>query len=285
MVHCKGVYCREVVRLVEVMQRLLAVLLLCSFTAGCSWIPSAIRVGGTPIERAEKKEDKEDAAKDKLLKKGQEAAHKAKEALSAAPESRPVEVAKDFASEVVASMDQALGAPQVGETAQWKDLVQRLLSEDAKIRAKAEAERNADRAEIARLSDRLAEASAATVRAEEKAMKYAKEVDRIADILRKAIWLIGGVVVLWVLSQVLSIAARLNPAFSGAASMVNTIAAPAVQFAFSRAKTGLQKVGTALAEADKAKDDVSAKIRAYLDTHTDSDHQAIISSACKAATK
>ena len=259
------------------------VLTLGVMLSGCAWVPSALRIGGTPIERVEKREDKEDAARGKLLRASQEAAHKAADALAVAPDSRPVVVARDFACEATASLDQALGAPAAGEAGKWQDLVRRLVSEDAAIRATAEKERNADRAEIARLGERLAEASAATVRAEEKALKYAAEVDRIADMLRKVVWIAGGVAALWVLSQVLSIAGRLNPAFAGVAAMVNTVAAPAVQFAFNRAKKGLQKVGSALAEADKAKDAAADKIRAYLDVHTDADHQAVIAEACAAS--
>ena len=261
-----------------------ALVLACgAMLSGCAWVPSALRIGGTPIERVEKREDKEDAARGKLLKASQEAAHKAADALAVAPDSRPVVVARDFAGEATASLDQALGAPAAGEAGKWQDLVRRLVSEDAAIRATAEKERNADRAEIARLGERLAEASAATVRAEERALKYAAEVDRIADMLRKVVWIAGGVAALWVLSQVLSIAGRLNPAFAGVAAMVNTVAAPAVQFAFNRAKKGLQKVGSALAEADKAKDTAADKIRAYLDVHTDADHQAVIAEACAAS--
>lgn len=265
--------------------RPLLILAACLLLAlsGCAWVPSALRIGGTPLERVEKREEKQDAAKERLLKASQEAAHKTADALAAAPESRPVEVARDFATEAASGLDQALGAPTAGDAAKWQDLVRRLISEDAKVREQAERERSADRAEIARLGDKLAEATAATVRAEEKALKYAAEVDRIADILRKAVWLIGGVVVLWVLSQALSIAARFNPAFAGAASLVNTVAAPAVQYAFSRAKTGLQKVGAALADADKAKDEAAVKILAYLDANTDVDHQAVIAAARKEA--
>jgi len=263
--------------------RTTSILCACLLLTGCALIPSSLRIGGTPLDRVEAKEVKQTAAQTKLLKASQEAAHKADVALAAAPESRPVDVARDFTAEAVAGLDQALGAPAAGDAAQWKDLVRRLLSENEQIRTKADKERGADREEIAKLGDKYASAVAATERAEAKNREYERKIEGLADIVRKAIFVGGAVVGLWLLSQLLSIAARFNPAFSAAASIVSGIAAPATQFALTRAKAGLAKVGEAIAGAEKHAPEVAAKIREYVDAAADSDHKAEIAAGCIAA--
>jgi len=259
------------------------VMVLALFWAGCHLLPSGLQIGGTPLDRVEAKEVKQTAAQVKLLKASQEAAHKADVALAAAPESRPVEVARDFTAEAVAGLDQALGSPSAGDAAQWKDLVRRLLSENEQIRAKADRERGADREQIAKLGDKYASAVAATERAEAKNREYEAKIEGLADIVRKVIFIGGAVVGLWLLSQLLSIAARFNPAFSAAASIVSGIAAPATQFALTRAKAGLAKVGEAIASAEKHAPEIAAKMRDFVDTAADADHKAEIAAACRAA--
>jgi hypothetical protein len=257
-----------------------------SILAGCAWLPTGLRIGGTPVEKLEKKNADEEAKKKELMRKSQEAAHKAQTALKEAPPSRPVEVADDFLDEAVDSLDQALGQPMVGDMADWKSLAIRLLSDDAKVRATAEKERDQDRKEVAALSEKLAKATAAKDAAETKAIDYAKKTDAIADILRKGVFVAVGLFALWALSQVLTIASKFVPQLSAVSGLVNMIAAPAVHSALkaatkdaAQAKDGLVRVGRAIGEAEVKAPEIADKIRVYLNKHTDETHQETIGAA------
>ncbi len=231
------------------------------------------------MTQAAKIEERLSDAQLEALKKGQEAAHKANAALASAPPSRHVEVATDFAQEVQRILDQLAGAPKVGDEAAWRDLVARLLSENEAIRLKAEEERREDAEEVATLSAKLAKLEAAKEASDAKVAEYAKDNERLADIVRKFYWIAGSLAALWLLSQVLTFAARFNPTLAPFAGVVNAVAAPALARARARAVEVLEAVGAGLREARQAIGSTVEQVVVYLDEKADKEHKSIIARA------
>ena len=260
--------------------RTLGALALLCVLAGCA-LPSGWRPWGTPLTKVEKRETQETNARGAVLDHAQAAVHQAVLALDAAPPGRAVTVASDFASEAQALLDQAQGAPLAGDVQKWQTIVTRLLSENAEVRAGAEREREKARSATAEMAEKLAGATAARVRAEQQVREYAKDNERLADMIRRVVWIGGGLAALWLAGQVLTIAARFNPALSGIAGAVNMVAAPAVQYAAARAQTGLARVGEALAQAREQIPDAAKHFTMLLNEATDRDHQQHIASAAK----
>ena len=98
---------------------LLSAMLLLS---GCVGLPSGWKFWGTPLTRMESKQEDVSAAQLQATRAAQELIHKTTAALSHAPASRPVEVASSFAQEARTILDQAVGAPSVGDSAEWRGL-------------------------------------------------------------------------------------------------------------------------------------------------------------------
>lgn len=258
------------------------IVLLCLALSGCALLPTW-RPWGTPIERAEKKDKQEQQAKEKTLEGVQELTTKARLSLNAAGDARPVVLAGDFLDKANALLAQSVGTPDFAAREQWAKLVTDLLSENAQVRAAAEAQRDRDTARLSELSSRLSEATLARERAEDKVREYAKENEALANYFRKAVWIIVGLGGLWLLSQALSIVARINPAFSGAASLVNAVAAPAVQYTLNKAQALPERIGQFMASVRATSSDLAAKIEPLIDGVTDQDHQDAIAAAAKAA--
>jgi hypothetical protein len=247
--------------------------------SGCIGLPSNWKPWGTPLDRQEDRAAKADTARAAVIGAAQESAHKTAAALSFAPPSRPVEIARGFAGETRTLLDQAAGAPKAGDAAQWQSLVERLLSENEAIRTQAERERVKDAEQVAKIADRLAAAEARADTATAKALDYARDNERLADMVRKFWWILIGLGALWVLSQMLTLAARFNPVLAPFATAANAIAAPALERARVRAVEGLQSVGRGLAEARKVAGQVTEQVIAHLDSNTDREHQRIIAAA------
>jgi HPt (histidine-containing phosphotransfer) domain-containing protein len=251
--------------------------------AGCAFVPNALKFGGNPLDKVDKQKAKVEEKRAELVNTLQGNIHKAKEAMESAHTERRDEVVSDFLTESQAIIDQVNGAPAAKDASEWSSLVRRLLSENATIRAKAQAERDSDRENMAALSQNLARVEEKLITVQAKADEYAKERDRIADVLVKICWVVGGLAGLWVLGQVLSVAARLNPAFAGASAVVNAVAAPAVQYVATRAQKQandvLSRVGTFMAEVDKKLPDVATRIEELMDGAVDDAHKAEIRSA------
>lgn len=252
--------------------------------AGCSLVPSNWKLFGTPITRLEKNEKKEDAVRDRVYEKSRELAHKEQAALAKAAPSREVEVAKDFNDELVALLDQARGPAILSDLAKWQNEVDRLCSEDLAIRAKADLQRAKERGETEKLSAKLAEAEARTERAEAKATQYAKEKEAQANFFLKIIWAVGAVFGIWLLFQMLSIAAKFMPALAPFAAVANGILAPAVAHSLSRATDGLKKIGHGMSEIrDRIAPEVALQVEEILDKHADEDHKKAIGAAAASA--
>ena len=194
-----------------------------------------------------------------------------------------MQVAKDFMAEAQELLDQANGVPTVGVAAEWHDLVNRLLSVDTTIRFKAEAERHDDSERMAGLANRLADATSDKEKAEAKARDYAAKNEHLADLVRKAIWIVGALAAFWLLSQLLSIGSRFLPALAGASKLVNAVAAPAVSFIAHRAEDGLKRIGRGIADIRKKMPQAAEQVVSLIDAHTDADHQSIIAKAATEA--
>jgi hypothetical protein len=258
-----------------------AAVLLC---AGCTLLPSGWRPFGTPLTKERKIVAREAAAKDDVLAGAQEDVHKVVVSLASAPaDSRPVQVAKDFAAEAQTLLDGANGVPTVGTQAKWNDLVQRLMSIDTTIRIPAEAERHNDSERMGTLANRLADAVTDREKAEAKVRDYAAQNEHLADMVRKVFWIGGLLVALWLLSQVLAIGSRFTPALAGASKLVNAVAAPAMAYVAGRAEDGLTRIGSAIAEVRQKMPQVAEQVVSLIDAHADADHQAIIAKAATEA--
>lgn len=247
--------------------------------AGCVGLPSGWSPFKTPVEKFDKKAAQQAEAQVSALQQARAAVHQAWMALQTGTSERAREVADNFLRDGKALMDQVLGAPTLAQETAWRDLVVRLMSENAAIRAKAENERRADAARAAEAADKLAALTAEKERASAKVREYALENERLADMVRKVVWVGGGLAGLWILGQVLALVARFNPALGGISAAVNAVAAPAVQYAYNRAQTGLQKVGEGMAAVRTQLPEVAEKIRGLMNQATDSDHQQVIGGA------
>lgn len=252
--------------------------------AGCSLIPSGWRIGGSPLDKVEKKEATKTEAREQVLKGAQEAVHKANLAGGEVRSTdRSFLLTQEFLVEGQDLLDQALGAPPAATAEAWRSLVSRLLSENAEIRKQAESERVTDRDENRRLSERLTQATAMAQRANSRALDYARESEGLADIVRKLKLGFFALLGLIALGTVLSLVARFVPSLGMASKVINGLVAPGITFVANRAEEGLKRVGKGIAGMRASGTDVEGLIEKYLNGVTDADHQAIIAAAATAA--
>lgn len=180
--------------------------LLCLTLSGCTsggsgvrwWAPSTY-FSHAPADRVDKTEAKEDKAREAVIKAAQRTAHETGIALAAAPASRPVAVATDTNASTVALLDQAAGPLSAGDVAKLRATITGLLSENAEIRAKAEAQRAKEERTIASLSADLAKAETASETAKESLRKAFERENALANELRAqkaAIWILGAFLVI-----------------------------------------------------------------------------------------
>ena len=129
-------------------------------TAGCvasgkTWWNPTTWGSDREAKAVDKAATEADAARAATVKRAQITAHETAEALTAAPDSRPVEVARESNGQTVTLLDQAAGPLTVDESTALKKQVADLLSENAEIRAAGEQARAASRADIAVVSAKL----------------------------------------------------------------------------------------------------------------------------------
>ncbi len=259
-------------------------LLLLLLIAGCSLIPSTWRIGGSPLDKAEKKETAKTVAREQVLQGAQAAVHKSNLALDAiTTPDRPALVAQEYGLQAQDLLDQALGVPPEANIAAWRNLVRRLISENAQIREQAEKDRAAGGRELSRISERFAQATAAAQRANTRAIEYARESEGFANFARKLKLGLFAIVGLLVLGSVLSLVARFVPALGLAAQVVNGLVAPGITYVAGRAQEGLARVGQGMANLRKLTTGADDLIERAFDGVTDADHQRIIAAAAKAA--
>lgn len=126
----------------------------CASTSGARWYNPGTWFSGSEGRAVVRTEAKVEAASNEVLKAAQKTAHETQLALVAAPESRPVEVARESNDATVSALDQIAGPLTVAEVTALRAQVAGLLSEVATQRAEAERARQERR-------DTLAEASTA----------------------------------------------------------------------------------------------------------------------------
>ena len=264
--------------------RLLTALALLFAVVACSLVPSDWRLGGSPLDKNERVQDKKTDAQGAAIGGAKKAVHQAEMALQQAPaDDRAVALGKDFVAEARLLLDQANGAPTYADETAWRQLVAGLLSENAAVRGAAEKQRASDANVTADLAHRLASATAAAERANEKALGYARESEDLADFARKLKLGFFALIGIFVLGTVLSLVARFYPAFGLASKVVNGVIAPGITFAAHRAQDGLARIGRGMTKLRSLTSNGEELIERAFDGVTDADHQAIIAAGATAA--
>ena len=100
-----------------------------------------------------------DDAKERAVKAAQGTAHETQVALVSAPESRPVDVARESNDQTVTLLDQAAGPLPSSEITKIRKQVTGLLSDNAALRTEAEKARAESRTTISDISAKLEKAS------------------------------------------------------------------------------------------------------------------------------
>lgn len=180
---------------------ILALLLLsgCATGTGARWWAPATWGKHRPADNVDNAIKTEDKAREAVLKAAQKSAHETAFALSSAPHSRPVAVATGFNADTVSLLDQATGALAAPDLSRLRETVAGLLSENAELRAKAEAAQRAEQSSIASVAGKLAEAQVKTADAEKKLRGAFDRENALANELRSQrafLWILGGLAVL-----------------------------------------------------------------------------------------
>lgn len=148
------------------------VVALALLLAGCStannarWWSPATWFSAREAKAEDRALSKVDDARDRAVKAAQGTAHETQIALAAAPESRPIEVARESNDQTVTLLDQVAGPVTADEIARIRKQVAGLLSDNAALRSSAESDRASNRATIAEVSSKLAKAEAALEKAQ-----------------------------------------------------------------------------------------------------------------------
>jgi hypothetical protein len=97
--------------------------------------------------------------------------------------------------------------------------------------------------------------------------------------MRNIYWILGGLAGLWVLGNVLAMAARANPGLNAVSHVVNGVVNPALAVAHARAVDGLHRVGQGMRVIRAKLPEVAEQVETILDKETDREHQTIIHEA------
>ena len=182
-----------------------ALILCCFLLSGCAtgtgskWYAPATWFSHAPASNVDSAVRVEDKARDAVIKAAQRSAHETSFALSAAPASRPVALATGFSSDTVSLLDQAAGALPAPELSRLRETVTGLLSDNAELRAKAEAAQRAEQSNIAAVAADLAKAEAKTEDAEKRLRTAFERENALANELRSQrafLWILGALAVL-----------------------------------------------------------------------------------------
>lgn len=219
-------------------------LALAAVLSGCAYTPW--HPFGTPITSEKVAQERVVVAERAALGSAQELVHKFNYAIEQVRLGNvlAVDVASAQAREAEQLLDQALGAPLVGDEAKWRDLVIRLVSDNSKIRTDAQAEDAKNFSRLAKLSTALDERSRDLSAAEKRVTEYAAEKEKIADRYNKVLWVVGGLFLLYFLGQILAMLAHFNPAFEAASNTVNAIISPALHSIAAKAKRAVASAVT-----------------------------------------
>lgn len=162
-------------------------LLLCLLLCGCAsgggarWYAPATWFSSTEGKAVDKADAKVDQTQEVLLKEAQKSAHRTEQALTSAPTSKEVDLARSEISETTTLLDQAVGPLTLSEKEKIIAQVSGLLSENEKLREVVRAEREADRTTTKRLSEKHAKAQEFAVRAHAQLKEAFVRENALAD--------------------------------------------------------------------------------------------------------
>lgn len=233
----------ECALVVSVGLALLFLLSGCASTPGSNkkWYNWFTWFAGSKATAALKVEAKMDEATKNALRSAQGSAHETKFALQDAPPSRNVEVAKESNDATVSALDNALGPLPSGDLEVLKKQVEGLLSENAKLRAEAEEERQDRRSNLAEATKTIYELKQQRDIAIEAERKQAAVNLSVANEYRNLKFWIYGAIGLWVfIAFILPILGRAFPAVGAVASIGQAVVAP---FAVAAASTTKKLAG------------------------------------------
>lgn len=255
--------------------------------AGLALAVTGCSLFSNPVARQEKAEHAVATSDRALTTEAQKEVATAKEALNAAPPSRPVSVAKDATGRADALLAQSNGPLSADDAAKRIALVRDLLSEEQGKRESAERTLATERATTAELSrenaalkQRLADAAEATKTWALERDATAKKWETMWFWIWCAVGLYGASIVVPIIAQVFSGGAA-GPLLGLASRALGFVAAPAIQFAKDRAVGGLERVGPALEDFRQDAPQFAAKITRTFDSYTDADHQRVIGGAAR----
>jgi len=176
--------------------RNVAAALLCLVLAGCvstatpgvKWYNPTTWFSGSAGRESAKVEAKIEKASDKAIDEAQKSAHATQDALAAAPQSRPVDVARASNDNTVALLDQVSGPLSAADAAQLKERVRLLVSDVATERARGEALQADSQRKIESVSRDLAELADAKKKADADLAKSFERENALANELRNEKW-------------------------------------------------------------------------------------------------
>jgi len=228
--------------------------------------------------RMEKATTRADVAGAKTVHAATGEIFKASIAAQALAPGRPKDVTTRFVGSGLALLQQ-VSPLTAAESADALAIAQGLLSEEAAAREAAEQRQAASETANARLSRDLAAAGLALDGATGKlASANRANAEGAAKYRRLWFWIYavaGG----WLALQAISGLARFYPGLAPIAHFAGSLAAPAVQAAYTRATSGVSK---AIADAEKAGNGAAETLRAFLDPRLDTAEQAAIAKPFRA---
>lgn len=174
----------------------IAALCSCFLLAGCvaapgggvKWYNPTTWFSGSAGRESAKIDAKIEKTSDAAIDEAQRAAHATQAALSTAPQSRPVDVARASNDSVVSLLDQISGPLSAAESAQLKERVRLLVSDVAAERAKGETMQQDAQKKIESVSRDLAELGEAKKKADADLAKAFERENSLANELRNEKW-------------------------------------------------------------------------------------------------
>lgn len=187
--------------------KILAPILLGVFlVAGCSspsggarWYAPATWFSSREAATADRAVERRDEKREAVLKAAQVEVAKTMEALTVAPDSREVELARRFNGNAENLLGQSIGSIKVADLVAIRKLVADLRSENAELRTAAETLQQREEARVGQLSEQLGEATRKLAESQKDLRAAFDRENALADQLRTQrawLWIALGAAVL-----------------------------------------------------------------------------------------
>jgi hypothetical protein len=160
-----------------------------------SWNPLTWFSGSAGRE-AGRADERQARAEAQVIDAAQRTAHETLEALSAAPASRPVEIARESAGVTVTLLDQAAGPLTADESAAIREQIRKLLSDNEALRRQGEKIREENRETVGALSEKLAKAEAGREAATKDLQAAFARENELANTLRNQRFILWATVII-----------------------------------------------------------------------------------------